>query len=159
MLKGLPVSRSFTFIRLASIYWWILSFNDCIQDLIKQTPDDHADFELLTNVLNSTKEFLAKISGDDRDGGVRTVIVSNMFFYCLHWLLKKLGPRVAQAQKMSIHIHAVDGVNNATVEVNMRICMGKTVLFLSIKKILPSMNKYKPTSLQVCVSLFVVRLT
>ncbi|KAJ7387341.1 hypothetical protein OS493_004332 [Desmophyllum pertusum] len=41
----------------------------CLGDLIKQTPDDHADYELLTNVLNSTKEFLARISGDDRDGG------------------------------------------------------------------------------------------
>jgi len=39
--------------------------------LIKQTPEDHADFELLTNVLNSTKQFLSRISGDDRDGGVR----------------------------------------------------------------------------------------
>ncbi|KAL9981682.1 hypothetical protein ACROYT_G010421 [Oculina patagonica] len=38
-------------------------------DLIKQTPEDHADYELLTNVLNSTKEFLARISGDDRDSG------------------------------------------------------------------------------------------
>lgn len=38
-------------------------------DLIRETPEDHADFELLTNVLNQTKDFLAKISGDDRDGG------------------------------------------------------------------------------------------
>lgn len=38
--------------------------------MIKETPDEHADFELLTNVLNQTKDFLAKINGDERDGGV-----------------------------------------------------------------------------------------
>lgn len=46
-----------------------------LQDLIKQTPEDHADYELLTNVLNSTKEFLARVSGDDRDGAVCIVFL------------------------------------------------------------------------------------
>ncbi|RMX45842.1 hypothetical protein pdam_00022703 [Pocillopora damicornis] len=40
-----------------------------LKDLIKETPEEHADFELLTNVLNQTKDFLAKINGDERDGG------------------------------------------------------------------------------------------
>ena len=34
-------------------------------------------------------------------------------FYCL---LKELGPQVAQVQKMSVHLHAIDG-GYATVEV------------------------------------------
>lgn len=38
-------------------------------DLIRETPEDHADSEVLKSVLNSTEEFLAKVSGDDRDGG------------------------------------------------------------------------------------------
>ena len=51
------------------------SFNS-LQDLIKQTPEDHADYEVLTNVLNTTKDFLAKITGDDRDSGVSNMLGS-----------------------------------------------------------------------------------
>lgn len=46
--------------------------------MIKQTPEDHADYEVLTTVLNTTKGFLAKITGDDRDGGVSMLGPTNI---------------------------------------------------------------------------------
>ena len=42
----------------------------CSQDLIKQTPEDHPDCQLLKDMLKSTQDFLASISGDQRDGPV-----------------------------------------------------------------------------------------
>ena len=73
-LSGKPVKMIF----FAPCYaFWLnkVSFNS-LQDLIKQTPEDHADYEVLTNVLNTTKDFLAKITGDDRDSGVSNMLGS-----------------------------------------------------------------------------------
>lgn len=43
-------------------------YNCDLGKLIQATPEDHADFELLKSVLKSTEQFLARVSGDDRDG-------------------------------------------------------------------------------------------
>ena len=71
-LSGKPVKMIFFAPQLLCLKF---SFNS-LQDLIKQTPEDHADYEVLTNVLNTTKDFLAKITGDDRDSGVSNMLGS-----------------------------------------------------------------------------------
>ena len=73
-LNGKPVKMIF----FAPCYaFWLNKFSfNSLQDLIKQTPEDHADYEVLTNVLNTTKDFLAKITGDDRDSGVSNMLGS-----------------------------------------------------------------------------------
>ena len=69
-LSGKPVKMI-----LCTLLCLKFSFNS-LQDLIKQTPEDHADYEVLKNVLNTTKDFLAKITGDDRDSGVSNMLGS-----------------------------------------------------------------------------------
>ena len=72
--NGKPVKMIFFVPCYAS---WLNKFSfNSLQDLIKQTPEDHADYEVLTNVLNTTKDFLAKITGDDRDSGVSNMLGS-----------------------------------------------------------------------------------
>ena len=65
-------------------YWYSSYFNDVksivyelnilhlfkLQDLIKHTPEDHPDYQLLVETLRSTQDFLSRISGDHRDGSV-----------------------------------------------------------------------------------------